>query len=449
MRKASRLPHARGGVSQTAPRKNPIAASSPRTWGCFIASSCRLASCGVFPTHVGVFPCKTGRSRSRSSLPHARGGVSPQRPGRGGKHRSSPRTWGCFRTNPRPVMSDLVFPTHVGVFPGVPNAFVRGRRLPHARGGVSIYGVVHGGVTPSSPRTWGCFLHGAAAHTHAVVFPTHVGVFLSIVLHFLRTMCLPHARGGVSFPTQPARSKKKSSPRTWGCFCLAAGQTQGQRVFPTHVGVFPLGAVHPARPAGLPHARGGVSAFVPGARWRLSSSPRTWGCFRPPRHALLRDAVFPTHVGVFPLWCSPHCVPERLPHARGGVSVRNFGHARGAQSSPRTWGCFSGSRSDWASRCVFPTHVGVFPHPGRALCPCVCLPHARGGVSWGRCLCVFVVRSSPRTWGCFPLWHATRDRRSVFPTHVGVFPARRCPQVACQRLPHARGGVSTTPSLPS
>ena len=31
-----------------------------------------------------------------------------------------------------------------------------------------------------------------------IVFPTHVGVFLLMVPHYVRGLCLPHARGGVS-----------------------------------------------------------------------------------------------------------------------------------------------------------------------------------------------------------------------------------------------------------
>ena len=30
----------------------------------------------------------------------------------------------------------------------------------------------------SSPRMWGCFVHAQRLEMHAIVFPTHVGVFL-------------------------------------------------------------------------------------------------------------------------------------------------------------------------------------------------------------------------------------------------------------------------------
>ena len=91
--------------------------------------------------------------REASGLPHARGGVS------------------------RP-MSQAVFPTHVGVFPGSCTSGRRTSRLPHARGGVS----------PSKRIS-------KMVHT---VFPTHVGVFLT------------------GYRILPGMAE--SSPRTWGCF---------------------------------------------------------------------------------------------------------------------------------------------------------------------------------------------------------------------------------------
>ena len=73
----------------------------------------------------------------------------------------------------------------------------------------------------------------------------------------------------------------------------------GEPVFPTHVGVFPMGTVIYWYPGGLPHARGGVSAPAEVLVREVLSSPRTWGCFRnrgPPGSG---GKVFPTHVGVF------------------------------------------------------------------------------------------------------------------------------------------------------
>ena len=152
-----------------------------------------------------------------------------------------------------------------------------------------------------------------------------------------------------------------SSPRTWGCFQVAATNGRKRIVFPTHVGVFPCRARYHPRGAGLPHARGGVSDLEGLSAAGTPSSPRTWGCFLIVEKICKPSFVFPTHVGVF------------LHKKQCNVSDN--------QSSPRTWGCFQSSRLPGRLRAVFPTHVGVFPQ-GRRSRP-------------GR------QRSSPRTWGCF------------------------------------------------
>ena len=77
------------------------------------------------------------------------------------------------------------------------------------------------------------------------------------------------------------------------------------------------------------------------------------------------------------------------------------------------------------------------------------LPHARGGVSPSPSPDRQRPGSSPRSWGCF-CGLALRDWRAVvFPTLVGVFLSGRPSEVPLPGLPHARGGVSIEISLPS
>ena len=172
--------------------------------------------------------------------------------------------------------------------------------LPHARGGVSSLRPRSGSVPASSPRTWGCFPLPNAFDIPQKVFPTHVGVFLTSSNMPFASVCLPHARGGVSSFCRRSTTGPMSSPRTWGCFHGEPATHENMGVFPTHVGVFPVpGPLH-SRQACLPHARGGVSAVKSNSHTCPRSSPRTWGCFW---HGLLTDSseqVFPTHVGVFP-----------------------------------------------------------------------------------------------------------------------------------------------------
>ncbi len=112
-------------------------------------------------------------------------------------------------------------------------------------------------------------------------------------------------------------------------------------------------------------------------------------------------------------------------------------------SSPRPWGCFSPDLRYIVIGGVFPTPVGVFPYRNLTCLPCIGLPHARGGVSYGKQQARDGKKSSPRPWGCFSLPRSLRSNLLVFPTPVGVFPKTACKSPSITSLPHARGGVSS------
>ena len=188
-------------------------------------------------------------------------------------------------------------------------------------------------------------------------------------------------RGGVSLLSVSGLRLVRSSPRAWGCFLGVHRRGGLGSVFPTCVGVFLTLKKWVRLRSGLPHVRGGVSSPRLHALDPLESSPRAWGCFLAHRRSLVAMAVFPTCVGVFPHFVGKGVKFERLPHVRGGVSLRVHALIVRVWSSPRAWGCFSGMSSLWTLTTVFPTCVGVFlrrilmaPSPR-------CLPHVRGGVS--------------------------------------------------------------------
>ena len=86
--------------------------------------------------------------------------------------------WGCFLEKLLVHIHLSVFPTHVGVFPASMYPDGLRLRLPHACGGVSMEDFRKLDLEESSPRMWGGFVHAQRLEMHAVVFPTHVGVFL-------------------------------------------------------------------------------------------------------------------------------------------------------------------------------------------------------------------------------------------------------------------------------
>ena len=131
------LPHARGGVSEEDRRGRSARTSSPRPWGCFRLGSGLRGQAFVFPTPVGVFPVSNVPTPEKTRLPHARGGVSEELPRTEPDAESSPRPWGCFSSTSENAPVNQVFPTPVGVFLSAMRSKRMRRCLPHARGGVS------------------------------------------------------------------------------------------------------------------------------------------------------------------------------------------------------------------------------------------------------------------------------------------------------------------------
>ncbi len=199
---------------------------------------------------------------------------------------------------------------------------------------------------------------------------------------------LPHARGGVSWLRRFSIRSIWSSPRPWGCFLVTPLFHSLHLVFPTPVGVFPLYLTTYLLTSSLPHARGGVSISIRRNQSDTLSSPRPWGCFIWVMVAGNSEPVFPTPVGVF-LKAYPYACRKRW-------------------SSPRPWGCFPSESLRSMPRIVFPTPVGVFPPPMSVSTGGCSLPHARGGVSIRVKLGLLLFESSPRPWGCFYLLPARR-----------------------------------------
>ena len=173
----------------------------------------------------------------------------------------------------------MVFPTPVGVFLWCYRLSAGGRRLPHARGGVSIDISHWFEYNMSSPRPWGCFRGAPEAREIQTVFPTPVGVFLKRLTLIHTVISLPHARGGVSNLHKRLDGLIESSPRPWGCFFITSIRIIIDMVFPTPVGVFLPPQNQAVKLRCLPHARGGVSKRIDIVDTSLSSSPRPWGCF--------------------------------------------------------------------------------------------------------------------------------------------------------------------------
>ena len=155
---------------------------------------------------------------------------------------------------------------------------------------------------------------------YLLVFPTCVGVFLSMLYAVTLEYRLPHVRGGVSATLIQKRKNNRSSPRAWGCFTTSTSSA--------------------ALTAGLPHVRGGVSNSPGQLKPPYPSSPRAWGCFCVEGKMRRFYTVFPTCVGVFLGYGVLQSPVRCLPHVRGGVSIFFDESGQGCWSSTRAWGCF-------------------------------------------------------------------------------------------------------------
>jgi len=235
----------RGGVSSTQKSTIPFSLSSPHAWGCFSSLLIYQEQLQVFPTCVGVFLITPNIASAWNGLPHMRGGVSYPSFNDFDETLSSPHAWGCFFDFYNPEFDSMVFPTCVGVFP-IPLKFtLHYKGLPHMRGGVSHKVALVVTNLPSSPHAWGCFFFLGGSFLRCSVFPTCVGVFLLTRPTPRRGTRLPHMRGGVSSSSFAKMKKGTSSPHAWGCFLDVIFIVLELYVFPTCVGVFPVGQPNP------------------------------------------------------------------------------------------------------------------------------------------------------------------------------------------------------------
>ena len=127
---------------------------------------------------VGVFLTRLPSVRPTSRLPHARGGVSQHWRVNIRQGESSPCSWGCFQSAVHCAYFTGVFPMLVGVFPFYHVLSLLFACLPHARGGVSGRIGTFAAVDSSSPCSWGCFCLSQLLFLIVPVFPMLVGVFL-------------------------------------------------------------------------------------------------------------------------------------------------------------------------------------------------------------------------------------------------------------------------------
>ena len=169
------VPHLRGVGSIRRQFLGADDGCSPPTWGWFLAASDHFPNYEVFPTYVGLVPCREDQRHQVRCVPHLRGVGSETTMSETAPTPCSPPTWGWFSENACPCSTCEVFPTYVGL--------VR-QAATSARG-------------------------------HPVV-PTYVGLVLNPTTSQGNRFCIPHLRGVGSGLLPVTCTTPRHSPPTWG-----------------------------------------------------------------------------------------------------------------------------------------------------------------------------------------------------------------------------------------
>ena len=112
--------------------------SSPPTRGCFRLVPPLPAAPVVFPAYAGVFLVEFREEVFDDGLPRLRGGVSETKAAATVIEGSSPPTRGCFFPANAIQTRSVVFPAYAGVFLSIPAVTRSHSSLPRLRGGVSL-----------------------------------------------------------------------------------------------------------------------------------------------------------------------------------------------------------------------------------------------------------------------------------------------------------------------
>ena len=191
-----------------------------------------------------------------------------------------------------------------------------------------------------------------------MVFPTRVGVDLSVPGTRAAPDRFPHTRGGGPVSRTPGHSLVEFSPHAWGWTYILWIRFWKPQVFPTRVGVdrqFPQSHlnqfVFPTR-VGVdlllrhflrlrlcfPHTRGGGPAALPYRDYGIAFSPHAWGWTAPTENKAIKELVFPTRVGVDLSDCLHLSSIPRFPHTRGGGPAATQPITLSPMFSPHAWG---------------------------------------------------------------------------------------------------------------
>jgi len=149
----------------------------------------------------------------------------------------SPHTWGWTLLEPNFRTCKQVFPTHVGMDLRVNGIEISVHSFPHTRGDGPMPEPPCYTERTFSPHTWGWTRTRAGTRANVPVFPTHVGMDLLSSASSKTFLCFPHTRGDGPDVFAKMSVNTGFSPHTWGWTGGKMRGLQRRKVFPTHVGM--------------------------------------------------------------------------------------------------------------------------------------------------------------------------------------------------------------------
>jgi len=191
------------------------------------------------------------------------------------------------------------------------------------------------------------------------------------------------------------------------------------RFIPTNVGNTNISCPYRSAGAVHPHERGEYTRRIYSCCESAGSSPRTWGILLLPSHDGPGGRFIPTNVGnTYKLFCI-NLAQTVHPHERGEYNLSKKRQPTSNGSSPRTWGIHHLDQLQHHSRRFIPTNVGNTTRCRGLSFPETVHPHERGEYFPHANPAVWVIGSSPRTWGIPPSHPQNPTENRFIPTNVG------------------------------
>ena len=412
-------PHVHGERIHPAMRINPMAGSSPRTWGTHEEHSARYRFQRFIPTYMGNAAPFAGKHQIISVHPHVHGEctwfVSREFYTLG----SSPRTWGTLPQGPTGNQLERFIPTYMGNASTTRRSAALRSVHPHVHGERCSSRHIRSRAISSSPRTWGTLKDHRGRRPLLRFIPTYMGNARGSRTAPSRAPVHPHVHGERHNCAVPFQSWGGSSPRTWGTLYIFGFIGMWHRFIPTYMGNARHCSGNQRRTPVHPHVHGERQRIPSATSPVIGSSPRTWGT--PGRFGCdrRRYRFIPTYMG--------NATGRGV--CAGCAAVHP--HVHGERRAP--------DRAKTPAQRFIPTYMGNASRPATRSVRVSVHPHVHGERrQWVFCK-QRVSGSSPRTWGTRRLWGMRWIYSGFIPTYMGNAAPGEATRTGAPVHPHVHG----------